>query len=104
MASEKVAAAEGPCPTARSARQRAGSSAYHTAITAYSPNRQGAVRNTVRSVQPRVSSTFRYERISSNVVSMFQRAVYCSTTWDGVRAASVVKKYSGRCVPVRSST
>jgi aspartate/methionine/tyrosine aminotransferase len=44
--------------------QRAGISAYQTAISAYKPNKHGAVRVTVFFVQPRVFSNFRYERIS----------------------------------------
>ena len=48
MASENVTPPGSARDTARDACQRAGSSAYHTAITAYNPNRHGAVRKTVR--------------------------------------------------------
>lgn len=80
MASENVTIPFSARWTARCRCQRAGNSAYHTAITVDSPNKPGAVRNTVRSVQPRVFSNFRYARISSKVVSMFQRPVSYSTT------------------------
>src|SRR5262245_46668456 len=64
MASEKVTSCLPGYPTPCRFRQRAGNAAYHSAITAYSPHKHGAVRSTVCSVQPHVFSSFRYERSS----------------------------------------
>src|SRR4029077_21226382 len=81
-----------------------GHSRYRHTTTLYNPNRHGAARKTVSFFLPRVVSNPTYERISSNVVSTFQRRVYVSTISLGFIPTSVLEKYSSRCVPLRSRT
>src|SRR5712691_5934247 len=104
MASEKVVSCLPAHSTARTRAYLLGNWLYKHATTVYSPNRQGAARSTVFSFQPRVVSNPRCERISWKVVSTFQRPVYVSITHAALIVTSVVKKYSSRCVPLRSWT
>src|SRR5215831_2846018 len=78
MASENVTPALPSQSTPDSAGACAGNCSYSDATTLYKPNKHGSARSTVGAHQPRVVSSPRYERISAKVVSMFQRAAYCS--------------------------
>src|SRR5436190_8431412 len=64
MASENVTSCFPAQSTARTPAYRLGNWLYKHATTVYAPNRHGAARSTVFSVQPLVVSNPRYERIS----------------------------------------
>src|SRR5262245_4266904 len=64
MASEKVMVALPAHGTTSSRRSASGSAAYHSATTAYKPNKHGSARRTVWRDQPRVVSRPKYARTS----------------------------------------
>src|SRR3954469_8649501 len=87
-ASENVTVAS-PGHATAPVRFAAGNEWNRIATTVYSPNRHGAARRTVFLHRPHVVSNPRHDRLSWNVVSMFQRPQYAPTTASAESAGSV---------------